>query len=77
MTRMMEELQKLTRLKMSMSGLEKIVHDVESRVAQRKGYLVSPNYIRFGLRAVPAGLLDRVPYTGELIYTGVVYRLWQ
>jgi SAM-dependent methyltransferase len=70
-----EEIQKLARLKMGMRGFEKIVRDGGFRIAHRKAYLISPNHIRFGLRPVSAGFLEKVPYVRELICTGAVYLL--
>jgi ubiquinone/menaquinone biosynthesis C-methylase UbiE len=69
------EVRKLGRLKMGMKEFERIAAEGGMRVEQRRAYLISPNYIRFGLRPVPAGALARVPLLGELLCTGVIYLL--
>ena len=70
-----EELQKLRRLKMGMRSFEKIVRTTDLLIEQTQAYFVSPNHIRFGLRPIRAGLLSRVPILREFICSGVVYLL--
>jgi SAM-dependent methyltransferase len=68
-----EEIQKLGRLKMGMGGFESIVTRNGLRVEQRKAYLISPNHIRFGLRPLSAGVIGTIPLLREVLCTGVVY----
>jgi SAM-dependent methyltransferase len=68
-----EEIQKLGRLKMGMQGFETIVARNGLRVEQRKAYLISPNHIRFGLRPLSAGVIGTIPLFREVLCTGVVY----
>jgi SAM-dependent methyltransferase len=71
----LDEIQKLGRLKMGMHGFESIVRESGLRVEQCKSYLVSPNHIRFGLRPLSAGIAGRIPLVREVFCTGVVYLL--
>ena len=70
-----EEVQKLARLKMGMRSFEKIVVAAGFHVAHKKTYLISPNHIRFGLRPVAAGPLGGIPYLNEVLCTGAIYLL--
>jgi hypothetical protein len=70
-----EEVQKLGRLKMGMGKFERLAATAGFAVAGKQAYLISPNHIRFGLTPVPAGPLSSVPLLGELLCTGVVYLL--
>jgi hypothetical protein len=45
------------------------------RIAHKRGYLISPNHIRFGLPPLSAGFLDHIPFVGEVFCTGVAYHL--
>ena len=70
-----EEVEKLGRLKMGMRKFEGIVRDGGLHIRHKKAYVVSPNHIRFGLRPIPAGLIARLPVISELFCSGVVYLL--
>ena len=70
-----EEIQKLGRLKMGMKRFEAIVERNGLKVAGKQAYLVSPNHIRFGLKPIPAGSVAEIPILGEVACTGVVYVL--
>jgi len=70
-----EEVQKLRRLKMGMRSFEMIVRSSDLLIERRQAYLISPNHIRFGLRPVEADLLSRIPILREFICSGVVYLL--
>ncbi len=70
-----EEIQKLGRLKMGMKRFEAIVERNGLKVAGKQAYLVSPNHIRFGLKPIPAGTVAEIPILGEVACTGVVYVL--
>jgi 2-polyprenyl-3-methyl-5-hydroxy-6-metoxy-1,4-benzoquinol methylase len=71
------EVQKLARLKMGMRQFESIARERGLRIEHRRAYLISPNHIRFGLRPLAAGPLERVPVIREFVCTGVVYLLSQ
>jgi ubiquinone/menaquinone biosynthesis C-methylase UbiE len=70
-----EEIQKLGRLKMGMKKFEEIVRRNNLTIVGKQAYLVSPNHIRFGLRPLPAGKVAELPILGEIVCTGVVYVL--
>lgn len=70
-----EEIQKLGRLKMGMKKFEAIVERNGLKVAGKQAYLISPNHIRFGLKPIPAGKVAEIPVLGEVACTGVVYLL--
>ncbi len=70
-----EEIQKLGRLKMGMKKFEAIVERNGLKVAGKQAYLISPNHIRFGLKPIPAGKVAEIPIIGEVVCTGVVYLL--
>jgi SAM-dependent methyltransferase len=70
-----EEIQKLSRLKMGMAAFEDIAASSGMNIMRKRAYLISPNHIRFGLLPVPAGPVAKVPLAGELLCTGVVYLL--
>ena len=70
-----EEIQKLGRLKMGMKKFEAIVHRNGLIIAGKQAYLISPNHIRFGLKPIPAGKVAEIPVIGEVVCTGVVYLL--
>lgn len=70
-----DEIRKLSRLKMGMRGFEAFVRSSGLRVEQCRGYLISPNHIRFGLRPIPAGIVGKIPLIREVLCTGVVYLL--
>lgn len=72
---MVEEIQKIGRLRMGMRGFERIATEGGMRVEQCQAYLISPNHIRYGLTPVRAGLLARVPLVREMVCTGVIYLL--
>jgi SAM-dependent methyltransferase len=69
------EVQKLARLRMGMRMFERIATDGGLQVVHKRGYLISPNHIRFGLPPLSAGVLVRVPLLGEVLCTGVAYHL--
>jgi SAM-dependent methyltransferase len=69
------EAKKLSRLKMGMRSFERIAASAGMRIVHSRAYLLSPNYIRFGLKPLPAGPLSRIPGIAELVCTGVVYLL--
>jgi SAM-dependent methyltransferase len=69
------EVRKLSRLKMGMRGFEAIVRSSGLCVERCRPYLISPNHIRFGLHPVPAGIVGRIPLAREVLCTGVVYLL--
>jgi SAM-dependent methyltransferase len=68
-----QEVQKLSQLKMGMSGFERIVQNAGFEVVGYESYLVSPNHIRFGLKPIKAGLFGRVPGIREVACSGVAY----
>jgi SAM-dependent methyltransferase len=68
-----EEIEKLGRLKMGMKGFEEIVESVGCEVARLESYIISPNHIRFGLRPLSAGPLGRISGLREVTCSGVVY----
>lgn len=70
-----EEVQKLGRLKMGMKKFEMIVARNGLRIAGKQAYLISPNHIRFGLKPIPASKVAEIPILGEIVCTGVVYLL--
>ncbi len=70
-----EEIQKLGRLKMGMKKFEAIAHRHGLVIAGKQAYLISPNHIRFGLKPIPAGKVAEIPIIGEVVCTGVVYLL--
>jgi SAM-dependent methyltransferase len=70
-----EEVEKLGRLKMGMSAFEQTVARAGLPVERKRAYLLSPNFLRFGIPALPAGPLGSIPALRELICTGVVYLL--
>jgi SAM-dependent methyltransferase len=70
-----EEIQKLGKLKMGMKKFEAIVARNALRIAGKQAYLVSPNHIRFGLKPILAGRAAEIPILGEVVCTGVVYLL--
>jgi ubiquinone/menaquinone biosynthesis C-methylase UbiE len=70
-----EEVQKLGRLKMGMKKFEAIVKRNGLTIAGKQAYLISPNHIRFGLKPIPAGSVAEIPIIGEVVCTGVVYLL--
>ena len=70
-----EEIQKLARLKMGMAKFETIPAASGMRILRKRAYLISPNHIRFGLIPLPAGPVARVPILSEVLCTGVVYLL--
>lgn len=70
-----EEIRKLTRLRMGMGKFERLAGESGLLIEARKAYLISPNHIRFGLRPVSSGFLARIPLIREMITSGVVYLL--
>lgn len=70
-----EEIQKLGKLKMGMKKFERIAADNGLAIAGKQAYFISPNHIRFGLYALPAGKIAEIPIIGEVVCTGVVYLL--
>lgn len=70
-----DEIQKLGRLKMGMKKFETIVDRNGLKIAGKQAYLISPNHIRFGLKPIPAGKVAEIPIIGEVVCTGVVYLL--
>jgi ubiquinone/menaquinone biosynthesis C-methylase UbiE len=70
-----EEVQKLGRLKMGMKKFEAIAERKGLTIAGKQAYLISPNHIRFGLKPIPAGTVAEIPIVGEFVCTGVVYLL--
>lgn len=70
-----DEVQKLGRLKMGMKKFESIVTRNGLAIAGKQAYLISPNHIRFGLKPIPAGTVAEFPIIGEVLCTGVVYLL--
>lgn len=69
------EVQKLARMKMGMSGFERIIKRGNLHVAAMRAYLIGPNHIRFGLTPVSAGMIGRIPIVREFLASGVVYLL--
>ena len=67
------EVQKLARLKMGMRMFERIAREGGWQILHKKGYLISPNHIRFGLRPTGAGPIANIPVLGEILCTGVAY----
>ena len=72
---MVEEVGKLRRLRMGMRKFERIAAAGGLRVEHRQAYLISPNHIRFGLRPLRAGVVERVNLLREFECTGVIYLL--
>jgi len=72
-----EEVQKLGRLKMGMRKFEQIAAQGGLIVHHKQAYFISPNHIRFGLKPIPAGPVAEIPVVGEVLCTGVVYLLTQ
>lgn len=72
-----EEVQKLGRLKMGMQKFEQIAAQGGLIVHHKQAYFISPNHIRFGLKPIPAGPVAEIPVIGEVVCTGVVYLLTQ
>lgn len=70
-----QEIQKLGRLKMGMKKFEEIVRRNRLTILGKQAYFVSPNHIRFGLKPLPAGKIAELPILGEVLCTGVVYVL--
>jgi SAM-dependent methyltransferase len=71
----LEEVRKLTRLKMGIAAFERLVSEGGLRIVQVKSYLISPNHVRFGLKPVSAWFFAKVPYLKEVLCSGVVYLL--
>lgn len=72
---MVEEIQKLARLKMGIGKFERLVAETGYAVDRKKFYLIGPNHIRFGLTPVGAGPIGSTPLVRELLVSGVVYLL--
>jgi ubiquinone/menaquinone biosynthesis C-methylase UbiE len=70
-----EEVQKLGRLKMGMRKFEQIAAQGDLKTVGKQAYIISPNHIRFGLKPIPAGPVAEIPLLGEVVCTGVVYVL--
>ena len=70
-----EEIQKLTRLRMGMTKFERLVPGAGLRVEQKQGYIISPNHIRFGFTPMPSNFIAGLPVVGEMFTSGVVYLL--
>ncbi len=70
-----EEVRKLGRLRMGISGFERIVRSAGLSVSGRQAYVIGPNHIRFGLTPIPAGFLVHLPGVREVVCTGMVYLL--
>jgi SAM-dependent methyltransferase len=70
-----QEVQKLGRLRMGMRAFERIARSSGMKVERKQAYLISPNHIRFGLHPVAAGPVAEIPLVGEVVCTGVVYLL--
>jgi 2-polyprenyl-3-methyl-5-hydroxy-6-metoxy-1,4-benzoquinol methylase len=70
-----EEIQKLTRLRMGMKQFERFLPGAGLRIGHKQGYLVSPNHIRFGLKPRPNNFISNIPLVGEMLTSGVVYLL--
>lgn len=70
-----DEIRKLARLRMGIGAFEAVVHDAGFRIRASKGYFISPNHIRFGLRPVGGGMLGKIPGVREIIISGVIYLL--
>jgi len=73
--RLVEEIQKLARLKMGIVKFQRLARETGYCITQRKFYLIGPNHIRFGLKPVDAGIVGRIPALRELLVSGVVYVL--
>ncbi len=70
-----EEIRKLSRLKMGMRKFELLLAAAGLRLEAKQGYLVSPNHIRFGLKPIGSGIVGYLPVIRELFTSGVVYLL--
>jgi SAM-dependent methyltransferase len=70
-----DEVQKLGRLKMGMRKFEQIAEAGGFTIARKQAYVISPNHIRFGLKPIPAGPVAGIPILSEVLCTGVVYLL--
>lgn len=70
-----DEVQKLGRLKMGMRKFEQIAEWNSTKIVGKQAYIIGPNHIRFGLKPIPAGPIAEIPLLGELLCTGVVYLL--
>ena len=70
-----EEIQKLSTLRMSMRKFERLLPDARLEIVAKQAYVISPNHIRFGLKPVRGNQLARIPLVGEVLTAGVVYLL--
>jgi len=70
-----QEIQKLGRLKMGMRKFEGIIHRGGMSIVGKQAYLIGPNHIRFGLKPIPAGPIADIPLLREVACTGVAYLL--
>jgi 2-polyprenyl-3-methyl-5-hydroxy-6-metoxy-1,4-benzoquinol methylase len=75
--RIVEEVRKLSILKMGMNKFEEITARSGLAVDHKQAYLIGPNHIRFGLKPIPAGPVTNIPLLREVACTGVVYLLSQ
>lgn len=71
------EIRKLAGYRMGIAAFERIVLRAGFSIVAKRLYLFSPNYIRFGIRPVSAGVVGRIPGVREILVNGVVYLLSQ
>ncbi|HUL43448.1 MAG TPA: class I SAM-dependent methyltransferase [Bacteroidota bacterium] len=72
---LVEEIQKLARLKMGIGNFEHLLRETNYRIEKKKFYTIGPNHIRFGLKPLGAGVVGSIPGLRELLVSGVVYLL--
>ncbi len=72
---LVDEIQKLSRLKMGIRKFEALANGAGYGVVAQKFYIVGPNHIRFGLTPLSGDFLAGVPFFRELLVSGVVYLL--
>lgn len=70
-----EEIIKLTSLKMGIRKFEKLLDRSSISIENVRKYIIGPNHIRFGLKPIGAGWFGKIPILNEIISSGVVYLL--
>jgi 2-polyprenyl-3-methyl-5-hydroxy-6-metoxy-1,4-benzoquinol methylase len=70
-----DEITKLSRMKMGMAKFERVVSESNLQITQRKCYVIGPNHIRFGLTPLDAGIFGKIPVLREFAVSGVLYLL--
>lgn len=70
-----DEIRKLDRLRMGMRKFERLLPGARLQLEAKRGYLISPNHIRFGLKPMSSGIVKYLPLIREVFTSGVVYLL--